>query len=46
MAKTTTAKELPKTGETTNVILNYIGSLLALGASLTAFFLVNKKKSK
>ena len=46
MAKTTTAKELPKTGETTNVILNYIGSLLALGASLTAFFLVSKKKSK
>ena len=46
MAKTATAKELPKTGETTSVILNYIGSLLALGASLTAFFLVNKKKSK
>ena len=46
MAKTTTAKELPKTGETTNVILNHIGSLLALGASLTAFFLVSKKKSK
>ena len=46
MAKTTTAKELPKTGETTSVILNYIGSLLALGASLTTFFLVSKKKSK
>ena len=46
MAKTATTKELPKTGETTSVILNYIGSLLALGASLTAFFWISKKKSK
>ena len=46
MAKTATTKELPKTGETTSVILNYIGSLLALGASFTAFFWISKKKSK
>ena len=43
---TITTKELPKTGETTSIILNYIGSLLTLGASLTAFFFISKKKSK
>ena len=46
LSKTLTAKELPKTGEQTSIILNYIGSLLALAASITALILVNKKKPK
>ena len=46
LSKTPTAKELPKTGEQTSIILNYIGSLLALAASITTLILVSKKKPK